>query len=297
MVHSEIASGPVWVSRNTSIGRAVDLRLHLSTTGMPDNMFSRGLNKRMTQIITRMSSSQWSYFQSSYVVTMNVNQVPLKPRVSWVEHPDLHRILSESRDGLTNFFPLKIEKHNIGSNRGLLTILKDLSIERKASLQAGDTDNIRVVCVDCNIFMRVLKVRINVTGIVPIVIYFSVFLQFLYDPSGVGSDMRSWMVLTLGTWHPYKQANKLIWLHWDKRIFAPLFHDLIPQSNFFQGARLVTQATYLTYVRLAYPSFKNELKEAIASCEEGGVRRVELSHLKDLQRLCEFFIPVVSDFI
>ena len=159
------------------IGRAVDLRLHLSTTGMPDNMFSRGLNTRMTQIITRMSSSQWSYFQSSYVVTMNVNQVPLKPRVSWVEHPDLHRILSESRDGLTNFFPLKIEKHNIGSNRGLLTILKDLSIERKASLQAGDTDNIRVVCVDCNIFMRVLKVRINVTGIVPIVIYFSVFLR------------------------------------------------------------------------------------------------------------------------
>ena len=122
-------------------------------------------------------------------------------------------------------------------------------------------------------------------------------LQFMYDPSGVGSAMRKWCVVTLGTWHPYKQANTLIWHHWATRVFAPLFHDLIPQSKFHLSARLVSISTFLTYVRLAYPMFKAELAEAITFCTNKGNRIKELSHLVDLRRLCEFFIPVVSAFI
>lgn len=116
----------------------------------------------------------------------------------------------------------------------------------------------------------------------------------MYDPSGVGRGMRKWAVVTLGTWHPYKQANTLIWHHWAARVFAPLFHDLIPQSKFHLSARLVSITAHLSYVRLAYPMFKAELTEAINFCTDKGNRIVELSHLQDLKNLCEFFIPVVS---
>ena len=40
--------------------------------------------------------------------------------------PALAAVLRESRDGMRNFFPLGMLTENIGSNRGLLLLLKDL---------------------------------------------------------------------------------------------------------------------------------------------------------------------------
>ena len=105
------------------------------------------------------------------------------------------------------------------------------------------------------------------------------------------------MTVTLGTWHPYKQANIVIWKQWAERIFAPLFHDLIPGAKFKIKNRLVVISTFLTYIRLAYPSFKAALKDAIAFCTAHDSRRTELSHLVDLRRLITFFIPAVSQLI
>ena len=122
------------------------------------------------------------------------------------------------------------------------------------------------------------------------------FAQFLYDKSDVGRPMRSWMCLTFGTWHAYKQVCSVIWDHWSERVFGPLFHHLIPNANFRRTARLSSIATFMTYIRLAYPSFKNQLRTATLyhKCRSASNDKVALSHLRDLRKLCEFFIPVVG---
>jgi len=52
----------------------------------------------------------------------------------------------------------------------------------------------------------------------------------------------------------------------------------------------------MTYVRLAYPSFKAELKAATLYHKRRSAQRdkVATSHLRDLRKLFEFFIPVVG---
>ena len=118
----------------------------------------------------------------------------------------------------------------------------------------------------------------------------------MFDASGCGRTMRDWFNVQLGTWHIYKQANTVVWSHWASRVFAPLFHELIPEANFTKTAKLTTIATFLTYVRLAYPHFRQQLDDAIASTFE----RKDLvagSHLRDLKKLCQFFIPVVRPMI
>ena len=115
----------------------------------------------------------------------------------------------------------------------------------------------------------------------------------MYDKSDVGLAMRSWLTVTLGTWHPYKQATQVVWKHWSKRVFAPLFHDLIPNANFNPNAKLATVATFFTYVRLAYPHFKDQLTAARTECKSKD-DRIGVSNLSDLMRLLEFFLPVVK---
>jgi len=120
-------------------------------------------------------------------------------------------------------------------------------------------------------------------------------VQFLYDKSDVGLPMRSWLCLSFGTWHAYKQVCSVIWDHWSERVFAPLFHHLIPNANFRRSARLSSIATMMNYVRLAYPSFKEQLKRATRYHKRRSAAqdKVATSHLRDLRKLFEFFIPVV----
>ena len=116
----------------------------------------------------------------------------------------------------------------------------------------------------------------------------------MYDLSNVGAPMRGWLGVQLGTWHPYKQANVVVWSHWGARIFAPLFNDLIPNANFNPKAKLSTIARFLTVARLSYKSWKTDLKNAREEIERRNMDRVAISHLRDLLKLMEFFIPVVG---
>ena len=116
----------------------------------------------------------------------------------------------------------------------------------------------------------------------------------MYDLSNVGAPMRGWLGVQLGTWHPYKQANVVVWSHWGARIFAPLFNDLIPHANVNPKTKLSTIARFLTVARLSYKSWKTDLKKAREEIERRNMDRVAISHLRDLLKLMEFFIPVVG---
>ena len=76
----------------------------------------------------------------------------LKPVVDPVTEPALAGLLREFRDGMRHFFPLGMHPENIGSNCGLLLLLKDLFGQQ---VRPG---HYSFLSVDCNILMRMLKV-------------------------------------------------------------------------------------------------------------------------------------------
>ena len=82
-------------------------------------------------------------------------QVPLKPEVDAKAAPELAAVLRESRDGLRNFVPVGMLPENIGSNRGMLLLLKDLF---GAQSRPG---HYSFLSVDCNIYLRMLKVHLT----------------------------------------------------------------------------------------------------------------------------------------
>ena len=119
----------------------------------------------------------------------------------------------------------------------------------------------------------------------------------MFDRSNVGRPMRGWLCVQLGTWHPYKQANCVLWAHWGPRIFGPLFNELIPNANFNKKAKLSTVVKFLNITRLSYRSWKSDLDSARQQVEEKNMDLVAKSHLRDLTKLMQFFIPVVSGVI
>ena len=119
-----------------------------------------------------------------------------------------------------------------------------------------------------------------------------VFDQIAYDVSGAGLLFRETFGLTLGWWHCYKQANLILWRFAGPHFLWPMFHALIPRSAIRKTPKLVTIATFLSYVRLAYPRFRVQLAEAI---NNPAVTDNNKRHLINLKRLCEFFIPAVSE--
>ena len=83
---------------------------------------------------------------------MNVRKIPLKPEVDPALDPARAAVLAESRDGMRNFLPLGMLGENIGSNRGLLLLLKDMfGVQPRPG-------HFSFLSCDCNIFMRLLKV-------------------------------------------------------------------------------------------------------------------------------------------
>ena len=116
----------------------------------------------------------------------------------------------------------------------------------------------------------------------------------MFDLSNVGAPMRRWLCVQLGTWHPYKQANSVLWSHWGPRIFGPLFNELIPNANFNRKAKLSTIVKFLNIVRISYRSWKGDLNTALRQAQSNNVDLVAISHFRDLTKLMQFFIPAVS---
>ena len=137
------------------VGQAVDTSIQPGLFAMP-----LCLNLRAQDVMNLMKQIEDTegdmYFENSICYRYGVNRIPLKPEVDVKQNAKLAAILAESRDGLTNFEGTGILPENIGSNRGLLLILKD---HFSVPLRPG---HYSFLCVDCNIFMRCLKVIMSV---------------------------------------------------------------------------------------------------------------------------------------
>ena len=117
----------------------------------------------------------------------------------------------------------------------------------------------------------------------------------MYDSSGGGERLRRYAGCSLAWWHSYKWATKRIMIVYASDFIAPLFHYLFPTRQFDTSKFSHTAATtILSYIRLAYPRFKNSLQEQLAN-PVISVRQRTI--LQNLQHLCEFFIPVVCTVV
>ena len=151
-----VASGAfrdcAWTGDAFKVYVGPDVDISLRSPGMPDDVFSPRNMANTRRRMVEISGTGWLLYDNSMVKKFNVNNVPLKPVVDEKSHARLHQLLLERRDGLEHFHPTDIHPQNIGSNRGLLLILQKMSQERKA-----DNGDHEFMCVDCNIFLRVLK--------------------------------------------------------------------------------------------------------------------------------------------
>ena len=94
----------------------------------------------------------------------------------------------------------------------------------------------------------------------------------------------------MGVWHVYKQASIQVYRLASAHFMAPFFHHHFPDRKFFLVPRLRSITYRLSLVRLSYDHWRKDLRLALAADLPAGDRQ----HLRNLQHLVEFFIPLVS---
>jgi hypothetical protein len=69
---------------------------------------------------------------------------------------------------------------------------------------------------------------------------------------------------------------------------------MVPASNFYASARLVTIISFFKYMRLALPDIAQELQDAIKVARTKLEKPLILAYLVDLRDLLFYAIPVVG---
>ena len=132
---------------------------------MPKNIFNtlRACVERFEKTIRGPKQ----IFRKALCTKLAVNSNPIKPFVGDTD-PDTQAYLDRHEDGLTNFYPDKLMKTNIGSNLGLLKVLRDYCEVRMLHVDNMQTEYHFLNC-DVNIYARTLRVSMMLS----IVFFFS----------------------------------------------------------------------------------------------------------------------------
>ena len=138
-------------SNRSGIVNSISIVNNAPVPGMPNDLFTAGIRGGIFATMARVFGHSWKKYQQSLVTRYNVNNIPCKPVVDVMD--PVYPILKRKPDGLREFYPEEILPQNIGSNRGLLVILKQMSDDRSAA-----STKYELLCCDCNIFMRIIKV-------------------------------------------------------------------------------------------------------------------------------------------
>lgn len=126
-------------------------------SAMPPRICTSYFNEHVKSLLITVDASSWYHLDSSIVSQYSVNNVPCKPVPDMIREPGLHALLSKSPDGLQNWYPKQMLSRNIGTNNGLLKILRDIVVD----LEVDETPKYRVILADINIFWRGLKVHVH----------------------------------------------------------------------------------------------------------------------------------------
>ena len=106
----------------------------------------------------------------------------------------------------------------------------------------------------------------------------------------VGEDFRKSTFCYLGVWHVYKMASTCVWRMFAADFIAPLFHQFFPNTPFPWSPRLVLSTRIFSLMRLAYPTFREQLD---ATINKEALTEIQKNHLLNLRSIFQWFIPKV----
>ena len=119
---------------------------------MPDDLFVELYT--VTQTIQYIHEQGMFYYDNSLVVKYDVRTIPLKPTLP---HDDpLAPGMERGSNNMSSTVPYMMLKDNIGSNLGLMKIMRTFYEERQ--MDTGECSDYHTLNVDENIFWRTIKV-------------------------------------------------------------------------------------------------------------------------------------------
>ena len=149
----------LWTGVAVFVGNTRDLddRIRRAPNGdvipaMPDNLLSQ-IDVVKTGIHHVMSTTPMQY-DSSIAAKYDVRSIPLK--IDTKRFPDMANIVDGDHVTLKSVLPSHMIEENIGSNRGLIAIIRKFYVDR--GMDTNACDRYLTICADENIFWRVLKV-------------------------------------------------------------------------------------------------------------------------------------------
>ncbi len=128
--------------------------------------------------------------------------------------------------------------------------------------------------------------------------------------------VRNDLFLCFGFWHLYHYGHIAVWHEFRATFLAPAFFALFPESKLLRRPKLTQSTTFFSWLRFAYPHFRDELAHQISVLKTqmiaSDVTHVKLMsdkgekkrnpfrhryiHLINLQSLFEFCIPCLQDY-
>lgn len=137
---------------------SIDDSLKYTATGqivpaMPDDLLDYSAN---VQVAVAAMQGPRAYLSDSIVARYNVRNVP--PKVDTKVWPELHSTINCATNRLADIQPQSLFEENIGSNLGLLCILRRIYEDK--GMHDGSSDRYLSINVDENIYYRTLKVHL-----------------------------------------------------------------------------------------------------------------------------------------
>jgi hypothetical protein len=121
-----------------------------------------------------------------------------------------------------------------------------------------------------------------------------VLLQLMYDSKDAGATFRKFNSVNLAWWHTYKHAANKLWETFAPTVFAPLWQQLYPGSQFhIRIGSFPSLIAHLTFLRVAYPSIKVQLHTLL---RRDNLDAHQTNMAANLEFLFEFAIPTVDFF-
>ena len=159
-VRKDIFASCLWtgVTVNEYSGPPVDVSVRHDDNGavipaMPDDLFAH--QAKMLLAFDEIYKEGKEFFNNSLVKRYDIVNVPLK--VDTKRFPNLAAALNSVKNTTKYINPYKLIKHNIGSNLGLVTILREYQDDNKMNMH-GVVQKYSMVNTDENIFYRGMKV-------------------------------------------------------------------------------------------------------------------------------------------
>jgi len=120
---------------------------------MPDNLLDGSAT--VTRAVYLILKEGVKYLDVSLVKKYAVRNVP--PKIDVKMFPDMTATINNPVNSLAYVYPAKLIEENIGSNRGLVSIMR--SMYEEWGMDTGECKRYKSLNLDENIYWRVLKVQ------------------------------------------------------------------------------------------------------------------------------------------